>query len=61
MYKKGAFRAKKIKKLHNYLQDLGTQGAKYCINEAIHPITWIKPRYAIFKYSDGRPVLNYQC
>ena len=39
MYKKGAFRAKKIKKLHNYLQDLGTQGAKYCINEAIHPIT----------------------
>ena len=27
------------------LQDLGTQGAKYRINEAILPITWIKPRY----------------
>ena len=42
MYKKDAFNAKKR---YNYLQDLGTQGAKYRINEAILLITWIKPRY----------------
>ena len=43
MYKKDAFNAKK--KRYNYLQDLGTQGVKYRINEAILLVTWIKPRY----------------